>query len=249
MRDRTNLVYRYDGTFPGFLCCVAQSFFDKALPQGIQKLDEPQATLFPVQAVETDDAIARRVERSIIEKVSPQVFDMVRHAFLSCMEEKELHMLRFLLLGYRHGGKVVKLSANDDVHAIDKALLYLKNEAHYHVEFLRFSDCGEFLAAEITPNNNVLPLIAPHFCDRFSCENFMIYDKTHQLGFLYQNTGRREFFRAEKIELPPASEEEEAYRALWKRFYQTIAIEGRKNPKLRMTHMHKRYWNNMTEFQ
>lgn len=249
MRNGTNLVYRYDGTFPGFLCCVAQCFFDKRLPSGIQTFDEPQATIFPIQAIETDDALARRVERSIIEKISPLVFDMTRRAFLTCMEEKELHMLRFLLLGYRHGAKVVKLSSNDDVYRMDKALLYLKNEAHYHVEFLRFSDFHTFLAAQITPNNNVLPLIAPHFCDRFSCENFMIYDKTHELGFFYQTTGRREFFRAEKLELPPVGEEEEAYRALWKRFYDTIAIEGRKNEKLRMTHMHKRYWNNMTEFQ
>ena len=249
MRDRTNLVYRYDGTFSGFLCCVAQCFFDKCLPQGIQTLDEPQATIFPVRAIDTDDALAGRVERSILEKISPQVFDMTRRAFLTCMEEKELHMLRFLLLGYRHGAKVVKLSANDDVYRMDKALRYLQNEAHFHIEFLRFSDCGTFLAAQITPNNNVLPLIAPHFCDRFSCENFMIYDKTHGLGFLYQNSGHREFFNAEKIELPPASEEEEAYRALWKRFYETIAIEGRKNERLRMTHLHKRYWKNMTEFQ
>ena len=28
-----------------------------------------------------------------------------------------------------------------------------------------------------------------------------------------------------------------------------IAIEGRYNPKCRMTHMPKRYWNTMTEFQ
>ena len=87
-----------------------------------------------------------------------------------------MKILRFLLLGYKHGAKVTELAAVEDVHAMNKALLYLQNEAHFHIEFLRFSDLGEFLAAEITPNNNVLPLIAPHFCDRFSGENLMIYD-------------------------------------------------------------------------
>ena len=38
------------------------------------------------------------------------------------------------------------------------------------------------------------------------------------------------------------------YRRLWRRFYDTIAIEERRNPKCRMTHMPKRYWNTMTEF-
>lgn len=39
------------------------------------------------------------------------------------------------------------------------------------------------------------------------------------------------------------------YRQLWTRFYNTISIEGRYNPKCRMTHMPKRYWAMMTEFQ
>ena len=47
----------------------------------------------------------------------------------------------------------------------------------------------------------------------------------------------------------PAGAEELAYRKLWRTFYDTIAIEGRRNPKCRMTNMPKRYWAMMTEFQ
>ncbi len=54
MPDRSNLVYRYDGTYQGFLCCVAQCFADKGLPQAVQRWEEPQATLFPLQGVDTD---------------------------------------------------------------------------------------------------------------------------------------------------------------------------------------------------
>lgn len=249
MPDRTNLVYRYDGSFPGFLCCLAECFHDKGLPQEIQLLDEPQETLFPVKAIATDPALAKRVERSISEKISPEVHDRTRRGFLTCLENKELRLIRFLLLGYKLGPSVVKRTTQEDVYALDKALLNLENEAHFHIEFIRFSDLGGFLAAEITPKNNVLPLIAPHFCDRFNGENLMIYDRAHGLGFLYQNTGRREFFQADRLELPPPDEEEERYRALWKKFYGTIAVEGRINEKLRRTHMPKRYWGNMTEFQ
>lgn len=253
MLDRPNLkenyVYRYDGSFQGLLCCAAECFRDKSLPQAIQCLDDPQATLFPVKAVETDLMLARRVERSIPEKISPLAYEMLRNAFLTCAEEKELKMIRFLLLGYKYGARVTELSTNEDVHQLNRALLYLKNEAHYHVEFLRFSDMGGFLVAEITPNNNVLPIIVPHFCDRFSGENLVIYDKNRGLGFLYQPAGKREFFQADSIELPPPDEEEEAYRALWRKFYQTIAVEGRINHKLRRNHMPMRYWPNMTEHQ
>ena len=249
MSDRSNLVYRYDGTYQGFLCCVAECFQDKKLPQGIELQDEAQATLFGVKEIETQPELAERVERSIPARISPEALRMVRDGFLTNLEEKELKLIRFLLLGYKYGAKVIRLTTHNDVHALNRALLFLKNEAHFHVEFLRFSDCGEFLAAVITPKNMVLPLIAPHFCDRFNGENFMIYDKTHQMGFLYQNTGRREFFHADSLELPAPGEEEEKFRALWKLFYKTIAVEGRINLRQRMTMMHKRYWKNMTEFQ
>ena len=46
---------------------------------------------------------------------------------------------------------------------------------------------------------------------------------------------------------PSAAEAQ--YRRLWKRFYDTIEIEARRNPKLRMSKMPKRYWDTMTEFQ
>lgn len=250
MSDRSNLVYRYDGTYQGFLCCVAECFFDKKLPQGIQLLDEPQGTLFTIKAIETDPELAARVERSLAVKISPLAQDMVRRGFLCCMEDKELRLIRFILKGYRHGAKVTKLSVDPDVHAIDKALLYLGNEAHYHIEFMRFSDCGTFLASMITPKNTVLPLIVPHFCQRFNTENLMIFDKTHGMGFIYQSSGRRrEFFQADSIELPEPSEDETKFRELWQLFYDTIAVEGRINPALRRNHMPMRYWENMTEFQ
>ncbi len=242
-------IYRYDGSYPGFLCCVAECFRDKRLPQGVQLLDEPQATLFPIKEVETRPGLAQRVERSLPERISPLAHSMVRRGFLTCMEEKELRLLRFILLGYKHGAKVTNMSTHDDVHALDAALLYLKNEAHYHVEFLRFAECGGFLASTITPNNLVLPLIAPHFCERLNTEDFVIYEKTHQMGFVHQAGGRREFFQAQGWDPPKPTEAEERFRALWKKFYDTVAVEGRVNPKLRRGNMPMRYWVNMTEFQ
>ena len=251
MLDRTNLVYRYDGSYQGFLCCVAECFADKRLPQGVQPLDEPQATLFSIKVVETRPELARRVEKSLVQRISPEAHRMVRDGFLTRMEDKELRLIRFILLGYQHGAKVTGMTVNDDVHAVNKALLYLKNEAHYHVEFIRFADCGGFLAAMITPNNMVLPLIVGHFCERFNTENFVIFDKSHGMGFVYQTGERpcREFFYADSLELPEPSEEEEKFRNLWRLFYDTIAVEGRINHKLRRGNMPMRYWPNMTEFQ
>ena len=53
----------------------------------------------------------------------------------------------------------------------------------------------------------------------------------------------------EDFQLGPAGERELAYRRLWRSFYDTISIQGRENPRCRMTQMPKRYWGRMTEFQ
>ena len=45
------------------------------------------------------------------------------------------------------------------------------------------------------------------------------------------------------------SVEEAQYRRLWKRFFDTIEIKERHNPRRQMSNMPKRYWETMTEFQ
>ena len=46
MPDRSTVIYRYDGSYQGFLCCVAQCFQDKALPVSIRPYDEEQQSLY-----------------------------------------------------------------------------------------------------------------------------------------------------------------------------------------------------------
>lgn len=245
----SNCVYRYDGTFQGLLCCLAECYRERGFPQGIQLLDEPQATLFPVKIVETDRALAQRAQSSIPKKISPEAYDLARQAFLTCLEEKELKILRFLVLGYRVGPKVTRLSTEDRVYTLSKAVKTLQTEAHRFVEFLRFSDCGGCLVSAISPQNIVLPIVAPYFCDRLPAERFMIYDRTHHMGFLQEPGEKRGFFQAEDLTLPDPGEEERAFRQLWKRFYDTVAVEGRVNPKLQKNMLPLRFRKDMTEFQ
>ena len=83
----------------------------------------------------------------------------------------------------------------------------------------------------------------------FHCpEKFFIYDRTHHEALFYA-AGKAVIRPLADFQMAPPNETEAAYRLLWKRFYDTVAIRERENPKLRMTHMPKRYWSTMTEFQ
>lgn len=248
MFDRADVTYRYDGSFEGMLCCVFESFARRELPASVAPPDRGQLTFTPEVWIETDPEHARRVFASVSKKISKAAAQLVSDIFLSCMEEKELALIRFLCLGYRYGAAVMDMLADDTVNALYRAQLYLKNESHLTLEFLRFSEIKGVLIAQIEPQNFVLPKIQEHFCARFSGERFLIYDRPHQAILAYQPFEAR-IFSVEGFELPKAEEEEQLYRDLWQHYYDSIAIKERENPVCRRNHMPKRYWNCMTEFQ
>lgn len=150
-------------------------------------------------------------------------------------------------MGYQHGAQVTSWLADDTVSTLRKAAFSAGHEAHLLTGFLRFSEQNGTLAAIITPKNRVLPLILEHFSSRFNAETFLIYDKTHHMALVHR-PGQDAIIPMEHFSLEEPDETERQFRALWKQFYHTIGIEGRYNPKCRMTHMPKRYWENMTEF-
>ena len=240
--------YLYDGGLAGFFCCVHESVYCHEIPALIQEEMQAQPSLFEQKRIETDHEKAEKVKRSVGEKLSPRALELVQTVFLSCLEEKEVKLLRFLLLAYREGPKALRMLGHSDVNPVLKAEQHLLGERHLLLGFIRFADYDGVLAATITPKNFVLPFLATHFTSRFPEEDFIIFDKTHKAALLYQNK-QQKIVPLEDIDFPEEDEMEERYQALWKQFYKTIAIEARYNPKCRMTHMPKRYWENMTEMK
>ncbi len=246
--QETNIIYHYDGSFDGCICCVFDAFYRRENPMKILSKEERQVTLFPVHEVQTDFFHAKRVLNALYEKVSPKVVRFIEEGFLSCEPEKEKLILETIRRAFRDGANVLNNLTDDSVGKLYRAVKFLKNETHLLCGFVRFSEQNHILCAVISPKNRVLPLLAPHFCRRYPEEHFLIYDKTHQEAVIYQPY-ESILIPLENFQAFPADEEEKNFRALWKCFYDTIAIEGRLNPKCRMNHMPKRYWSHLTELQ
>ncbi len=248
MPDSKDLVYAYDGSFEGLMCCVFESYERKENPSVIRPPGVEPGLFDTAKWIETDEHKAERVFNSIPLKISSQAQELVKLGFLTCAPHKELLIYHFLRLGFKHGSKVMTMLTNDTVHSLQKAERHLTSESHKFKGFVRFSIYGEALVAVIEPKNFVLPLLSQHFCDRFRNEAFMIYDKTHSMALIYQSQ-KAELIFVDKLTLPEVDATEIEHRRLWKQFYETIAIEGRNNPRCRRTLMPKRYWGQMTELQ
>lgn len=247
MRNRSNVIYRYDGSFDGLLCCVFESYEQKEIPMDILQPDTPQTMLFPVKEIKTDLQKSNRVLASIPKKIGVSALDFVRRAFLTCLAQKELYILLFLRMGYRYGPSVMSMLTDDVVNTLFKAVRHLDKESELLRGFLRFSVFNNVLVAEMEPKNYVLPLLLQHFCERYPEERFLIYDKTHGMALVYRPY-QSAVIPIEDLELPEPDEKEQSFRELWRLFYDTIEVQGRHNPRCRMSHMPKRYWKYMTEF-
>lgn len=247
MSDRSTVIYCYDGSFDGLLCCIFESYEQKEIPIDIVPADMEQVTFLPQKEIVTNSEKSARVLSSIPAKMGADALGFVQRAFLTCLPQKERHILLFLRLGYRCGPKVMNMLADDTVSILASAVRHLENEAHLLKGFIRFSVFNDALVSEIEPKNYVLPLLTTHFCERYPEERFLIYDRNHGMALVYRPYQSR-IMAIEDLQLPEPDEEEQKFRELWQLFYKTIEIQGRHNPKCRMSHMPKRYWNYMTEF-
>ena len=241
------IIYQYDGSFDGLLSCIYESYTQKERSTAIVCGEDAETCLFETRAVVTDRAHAQRVYRSL-RKLSPEVGPLLRRVFLTCLPEKELRIYNFVAKLYREGASYLTRLSDDDYQPLLRAVRHLSTEVEHLRGFIRFSVHDGVLGAEIEPKNRVLPLLRPHFCDRCYNESFFIYDRTHREALLYSG-GVYRIVPLESFEPAPPDAEEANYRRLWRRFYDTIAIHERENPRRRMSNMPKRYWNTMTEFQ
>ena len=241
------ILYSYDGSLPGFLCCVFTSYLYHETPADIQSAGALEPTLFSVREVKTDEDHARRVQTKL-KALSPRAWELTWKGFLTCAADREMLLYRFICRLLREGPSLLRRLTADEVLPLQKAVQHLESEAHLLKGFVRFSDLGGVLTGEIRPKNRVLPLLRPHFCARCGPEPFLLYDRTHREALLSQG-GTWCIIPLEDFTMAAPDETEANFRRLWKRFYDTIAIEERYNPKTRRTHMPMRYWGTMTEFQ
>lgn len=202
--------------------------------------------------VDTDMDKAVKVARSVSKKISTLAFDYIYAAALSYEEDKAMAIYRFLKLGFAVGKQVTDMNVRPEVNRVFELHRNIGNEAHLFKGFVRFADLENgLMLARIKPKNQVLPIIAEHFADRFSGENFVIVDETHGMG-LFHALGKQWFLSTvdqAAIEELWGKERSDEYEQLWRTFFKNIEIKSRHNYTCQKTHCSLRYRDYMTEFQ
>jgi hypothetical protein len=108
----------------------------------------------------------------------------------------------------------------------------------------------EILYARISPDHDVLEFIAPHFADRLKNEPFIIHDaKRGRAVIAWRRRWHITDFTDQDASMFASTASEEAYRALWREYFDAMAIKERKNTRCQRGLMPARYWQHMPEMQ
>ncbi len=240
--------YIYDNTFDGFLTVVWHHYYtDRAA--GIFTEDTYQASFLQERmTVETDHEKADRVYRAIRDRISGYDLRCVYRAWLSCDPEKDMKILRYVVLGFKTGHSLSFLHGDPAVFSVQQILKKISRESERMLQFVRFSVLeGNVLYAKVEPDNDVIELAARHFADRFHSDAFVIHDAKRNKAVIA--SGGKWYISAFAPEsAAQVSREERDYRRLWKKYFDHIAIMERKNPRCQGHFVPDRYRRNLTEF-
>lgn len=246
----------YDGSFDGFLTCVFQVYDLKLKQVDIQPQDASQQSLFGVsQEVITDPIKSDRVWTGIKKKTSSTGRTRLYYAFLSEQPQIENLLLRYIQYALQSSTPIDSDFANEDVLRATQIAKSVGREKHRMEAFVRFRlTKDDFYFATIEPDFDVLPLIARHFKRRYADQKWMIYDLKRNYGLYYDlekvdfiDMALPEDFDATKTSETFFASEELEFQTLWQDYFKSTNIASRKNMKLHIRHVPKRYWKYLSE--
>ncbi len=218
--------------------------------------EEENYRLFAVYNTCSPDAkkaasVARTIERDFGE----EVYLAICRALASPEADKGEAVYKTVVAGLKMKNKSAVMGNLKDpfIYRVFELARFTANEAHFHVEFVRFRELDSgILYAPIGPKNNLITFIVPHFADRLPLENFVIHDEVRNIFAMHP--ARKDWYLVYGDEGNweseyTFSEGEKVYSELFTHFFHTIAIKERVNSSLQRNMLPLRYREYMTEFQ
>lgn len=249
-------ILEYDGTFEGLLTVVFEVYEHKlGLVKVCREGLAQQAFFDDKRSIPSDPAKANRVLKGLTQKLSAGGVQRLYAAHLSEIPGEEDNLLGFIRYAFSSNEAVENDFGNKFVNHVAQIVKSVRREKHRMEAFIRFQKMADgVFYASIEPDFNVLPLILPHFKRRYADQKWIIYDLKRAYG-IYYDLNEAEFIQFDFTSGKPHnqtvissySEDETLYQALWKDYFKHVNIPARKNTKLHLQHVPKRYWKHLTE--
>lgn len=254
------VIYVFDGTLEGLLTAIFE-FYERK-PGKIQLVSQSRfepVLLDEVFEVISDETKAKRVWDGLKKKISPDWQQRFYKTFLSESDESFRHLFDFACYIFDNPKGAETNYGHPSVIALSQMERSVSRERHRMKAFIRFQETADgIFYAPVEPDYNVLPLIADFFKNRYADQRWIIYDLKRKYGLYYDLQKVEEIcleyapemkndatFLSEDV----VSDKEKLYGLLWNDYFKSTNIPARKNMKLHIQHVPKRYWKYLTEKQ
>lgn len=246
----------YDGSFEGVLTAIFEIYEYKWTEARIRKEGTEVPQLFAdTRTVVSDEVKSARVWKKLVTLFGIDGVRTLWKAWLSELETIDDTLLEVVRYGLQFGQDVLSDFGNEHVLKLQQTVKSVGREKHRMEAFVRFQLMKDDLYfSVIEPDFNVLPLILPHFRDRYADQRWFIFDSRRRYGIYYDlETAEFMDFIPNSLLSPNGiapeafNENESLYQNLWNDYFGSTNIAGRKNTKLHVQHVPKRYWKYLIE--
>lgn len=168
---------------------------------------------------------------------------------LRCGDEGHMQTaFRYLLLIAKRGGPVRGMLSHPDVLKAEQALRRVSHEIDRMKGFVRFRESASgALYAPLSPDNDIVDLLARHFAKRLPEYPFVLHDVRRKKAAVWD--GEHLFLAPLQQAEVMLSADEEGWQRLWKTYFSAVNIPSRERIRQQNGYLPKRYRKFMTEFE
>jgi probable DNA metabolism protein len=207
--------------------------------------------------VETSTAHAKRVITGLQKRAGKDIEKWLKRVFLTEQPGTERLILHYVERQMESTVDVRKDAGDLKIRKLLQLHQQMGREVHRMHAFVRFQETPDGMyVALINPDFNCLPLLGDHFAARFPAMEWLIYDTKRHYGLHWDAATKRSSFitlttnndgnlRQLSAEMLAATETD--YQELWNIYFKAVDIPERRNMKLHLQHVPKRYWKYLTE--
>ena len=250
------MIYIFDDTYHGLLTAVFTAFERREFEAIVRSKNTYMDSLFDAtRVIDTDSNKANRVQKGLLKYLPPdKVLDFWR-AFLYERDTMNQIIFKLIIFIFQGAKDILQNYGDDEVLQFKLALKKVSRERHRMKAFVRFQKSTDQLyVALVEPDFNVLPLVITFFRNRYADQPWLIYDNKRQYGIYYnlQQVTEVTLSADDKALQKPAEtiaidSNDKRYEKMWQSYFQSTNIEARKNLKLHLRHVPKRYWRYLPE--
>ena len=193
--------------------------------------------------------------KGLRKKLTPKAVNNLFLVFHSEFSDIEITIYHYVRLTLSSKVNIENDFRQTPVLRIQQVSKMVGREIHRMHAFVRFQKTtDDIYAATIKPDFDIMPFIGAHFKKRYADQQWLIYDTYRDYGLFY-DLRQMQFVKLDnpdwaghkQIKQSVLSEEEKDFKQLWREYFKATSIKERKNMKLHLQHLPKRYWSYLPE--